>query len=534
MPRRPSVVDPVFTEIAKAIYGDIDMQEVEHLAKAGPGSSDVHVDRPVGKQPNPKTERKLALTGLGASGVATFSSLHAVKATNDENKTRIRDITGEDPKPMFKRPKWMGPKKIKAIKAPASARAAKLLHIKPVVAATAIGGGMLALHGVDVVGDALNARAQVKALRAANADIPAKPIAKAFRLKPLNSMPRRIPSLRAKRPQFSPQPSNPGTKAGMYQSVHKSEIADVTWTGVIAKVDADKRQVFGWASVSAINGEEVVDLQGDVVPIDEIEKSAYEYVIKSRKGGDMHRRMSKFDQGGPLHTADMIESFVVTPEKLEKMGLPSDALPHGWWVGYHVNDDKQWEMVKSGERAGFSIHGKGTRTAISKKASRRTEGPRARLDPTYAPTHSADAGVRRVNRVRLKAHRFAPELDGLARAMTQRAGMAGVLVKVDGHPRLRDRAEQAMHPPAVKLHRVHSTAIASMGYQPQTKRLSYEMRSRPGQPYQYKTRASRGVDALTAPSLGHHYATRVRGKTKRAEHYTPADRVRLFIDPQEG
>jgi len=139
--------------------------------------------------------------------------------------------------------------------------------------------------------------------------------------------------------------------------VKKNDGPDLTWAGEIAKMDTDKRQVFGWCTVTHVNGEEVVDLQGDYIPLEEIEKAAYTYVVDSRKGGDMHSRDGEL----PLHTSDMVESFVVTPEKLSKMGLPQDALPHGWWVGFKVNDEKQWDMVKSGERTGFSIHGSGKR-----------------------------------------------------------------------------------------------------------------------------------------------------------------------------
>jgi hypothetical protein len=134
--------------------------------------------------------------------------------------------------------------------------------------------------------------------------------------------------------------------------------AGFTFEGEFSKVDADKRQVFGWASIVEMNGEPVVDLQGDYIDIDEIEKSAYDYVIKSRKGGEMHRRSA---DGAPVHASDMIESFIVTPEKIEKMGLPKST-PIGWWVGYQVNDDDAWNLVKSGKRTGFSIHGRGMRT----------------------------------------------------------------------------------------------------------------------------------------------------------------------------
>jgi len=136
---------------------------------------------------------------------------------------------------------------------------------------------------------------------------------------------------------------------------------DVVWSGEISKRDDEKRQVFGFCTVTHLNGEAVIDRQGDYIPLDEIEKSAYTYVINSRKGGDMHAR----DGESPLHTSDMIESFVITPEKLEKMGLADDALPHGWWVGFKVNDDAQWERVKKSERTGFSIHGSGKRVEKS-------------------------------------------------------------------------------------------------------------------------------------------------------------------------
>ena len=123
-----------------------------------------------------------------------------------------------------------------------------------------------------------------------------------------------------------------------------------------SKVDADKRQVFGYASVVKINGEDVVDKQGDHIDIEELEKSAYDYVIKSRKGGNMHRRSG--DE--PVHVSDMIESFVLTPEKIEKMGLPEDT-PLAWWVGFKVNDDETWDEIKSGQKKAFSVHGRGNR-----------------------------------------------------------------------------------------------------------------------------------------------------------------------------
>lgn len=138
------------------------------------------------------------------------------------------------------------------------------------------------------------------------------------------------------------------------------ELVDLTYTAEISKVNVEKRQVFGWASLSEIDGEPVVDRQGDHTPIDDAEDAAYEYMLTSRIGGDMHGRVSKLD-AGPRHTADVIESMVFTPEKLEALGLEPDALPLGWWLGMKIHDDQQWQDVKDGKRTGFSVHGRGTR-----------------------------------------------------------------------------------------------------------------------------------------------------------------------------
>jgi hypothetical protein len=134
---------------------------------------------------------------------------------------------------------------------------------------------------------------------------------------------------------------------------------EVLWSGEVSKVDTKKRQIFGYASVVSIDGVPVVDRQGDMMDIEDIEDAAYQYVMKSRIGGAQHRRNG--DQ--PFHASDLIESFVVTPEKIEKMGLPEDT-PLGWWTGFKVHDEETWQDYESGKKTGFSIHGRGKRTPI--------------------------------------------------------------------------------------------------------------------------------------------------------------------------
>ena len=147
------------------------------------------------------------------------------------------------------------------------------------------------------------------------------------------------------------------TGARGHAKVEKSDRVDVTWSGEIAKANEEKQQIFGWASVIEVNGEPVVDLQGDRITAEEMEKAGYEYVMKSRKGGDMHPR----DDWQPIQKSEMIESFIVTDEKREAFGL-GDDVPTGWWVGFQVRDPEVWAKVKSGERTGFSIHGHGKRS----------------------------------------------------------------------------------------------------------------------------------------------------------------------------
>lgn len=126
--------------------------------------------------------------------------------------------------------------------------------------------------------------------------------------------------------------------------------------GTFSKFDDEKQLAFGWASIVELNGEPVVDKQGDYITIDDLEDAAYTYVHKSRVGGNMHRR----NGSDPHHVSDMVESIVFTDDKIAKMGLPDD-FPRGWWVGFKVHDPETWESVRKGERSGFSIHGKGTR-----------------------------------------------------------------------------------------------------------------------------------------------------------------------------
>ena len=132
----------------------------------------------------------------------------------------------------------------------------------------------------------------------------------------------------------------------------------------IAKADEDQRLVFGWALVSErTDGETIIDHQGDIVDPDELEKGAYEYVLKFRDAGEEHI-------GTLRKKANMVESCVFTPEKMKALGIPEGTVPVGWWIGFHVDDDDTWEKIKNGTYNMFSIEGKAVREPVNEPVAK--------------------------------------------------------------------------------------------------------------------------------------------------------------------
>lgn len=131
---------------------------------------------------------------------------------------------------------------------------------------------------------------------------------------------------------------------------NNADEVDATINVEITKHDVDRQLVFGWANVSMAGGELVVDSHGDTISVEELENAAYAFNLSynSEATGEMHMGEAK---------GRLVESFMVTPEKLEKMGLATDALPLGWWVGMYVEDKDLFEKVKSGKYRAMSIQG---------------------------------------------------------------------------------------------------------------------------------------------------------------------------------
>lgn len=122
----------------------------------------------------------------------------------------------------------------------------------------------------------------------------------------------------------------------------------------VVKSHAPKHRVFGWANTSlSEDGTLLVDRQGHMIPLDDLEEGAYKFTAKRYGSGDMHTS----DGFGTL-----IESAVVTQDKVDAGVFPRQHLGK-WWVGFQLPPE-EWEKVNSGKRRAFSIQGKGKLTPV--------------------------------------------------------------------------------------------------------------------------------------------------------------------------
>lgn len=384
-------VDPDFVEMVKDLYGDVGVEQIiKEISKLAPDQADVST--PGGPSRRQKIARDAAFAGVAAGGV-----LGAKELVNE-----VPNLGG---------PVGRVAGSVRAATQKAGGRlvpagvlnAAKSPKGKVAVASTALGADALAtnelkpsknqqdqvakltLRRIPSVGDMV-AGIRTKSQGIVGSLIP----------KPVEPVPGVVAgsAKSAKAAQGTKQftqglltagTSGPGkvlTAGGLVAGGvkhHNSKVAaqtpdpndpaqlgkSIEWAGEISKVDTDKRLVFGWASVVKVNGMPVTDHQDDVIDESDLEDAAYHYVLNSRVGGHMHRRIGKdlFGTDAPHHISDLVESMVFTDEKVKAMGLP-DNFPRGWWTGYKVNDDAAWEDVKKGKLRSFSIHGRGKRTEI--------------------------------------------------------------------------------------------------------------------------------------------------------------------------
>lgn len=122
---------------------------------------------------------------------------------------------------------------------------------------------------------------------------------------------------------------------------------DVTKHATILKSDDESRMVYGWASVSTVKGELVVDSQGDTLAPDEMVKMADRFMASVRTAKAMHA-----GEG----IGEVLHSMPLTADVAKAFGIESDR--EGWMIALKVHDDKIWGMVKAGTLSELSIGGR--------------------------------------------------------------------------------------------------------------------------------------------------------------------------------
>jgi len=124
----------------------------------------------------------------------------------------------------------------------------------------------------------------------------------------------------------------------------------------ITKSNEEKQYIFGYVMFSADpQGNIITDSEGDQIDIEDLEEMAYKYVRFYRDLGEQH-----ITHGD----GTLIESFVITPQKIEAMGIPQGILPYAWFCGFYVSDPTAWARIKNGDYQAFSIEGLAKRIPV--------------------------------------------------------------------------------------------------------------------------------------------------------------------------
>ena len=144
----------------------------------------------------------------------------------------------------------------------------------------------------------------------------------------------------------------------------------------VIKAYPEHQIIVGWASVVKKNGEYVVDKQGDVIPVAELENAVLDYAIHRGAHGLMHEEYS----GGRL-----ILGLPTTPDFMKAAGLNQDEDIVGFLGVWHIPDREVWEKHKRGELPELSISGRAHSVEVTEdevRAMKRQEARGSKLTRT--------------------------------------------------------------------------------------------------------------------------------------------------------
>lgn len=131
----------------------------------------------------------------------------------------------------------------------------------------------------------------------------------------------------------------------------------ITPSEPVCKFFDEEQLVFGWASIAKnSDGSRPFEWQDDIIDAEDLEPAVYDYMLKSRVGNEMH--MPDTD------CSEVIESVILTKEKMAAMGIPEGTVPEGWWIGYKIHDREVYQKAKQGIYKMFSIEGAAVREPV--------------------------------------------------------------------------------------------------------------------------------------------------------------------------
>ena len=137
------------------------------------------------------------------------------------------------------------------------------------------------------------------------------------------------------------------------QRMQKSNINECIIKGQFTKINKQTKTAWGWFYVSKVDGEFVPDHSGDTWEMEDVQKTAHDFVCNCRVGGEAH-----LFKGG----AELVDSIVFTKEVQEALGI--DLKKEGWFGGFRILDAELLEKVEKGDYAMFSIGGSGLREEV--------------------------------------------------------------------------------------------------------------------------------------------------------------------------
>jgi len=127
-----------------------------------------------------------------------------------------------------------------------------------------------------------------------------------------------------------------------------------------AKVNKRLGVIFGWAIISKIDGEAYVDTQKHHIPEDSMLEKALDYMMRSRKGGEMHRKKKAADGSKEVEKRGTVPFCFPLTDEIAK-AYKIQCRVSGLMIGWLPHEDCREEIVEkfeSGEYNGFSVGGK--------------------------------------------------------------------------------------------------------------------------------------------------------------------------------